>query len=82
MTYLNLQKGSNNAKEMGMRIVGATQALRFTDEMNLEDLANGAETTIGSIKTAGIDLATGKTYAINGTALASTHLTDAANLAT
>jgi hypothetical protein len=82
MTYLQLHKGSTNPKEMGMRIVGTTQALRFTDEMNLEDLANGAETTIGSIKTAGIDLATGKTYAINGTALASTHLTDAANLAT
>ena len=69
MTYLQLQKGSSNGKEMGMRIFGATQALRFTGEMNLEDLAGGAETTIGSIKTAGIDLASGKTYAINGTAL-------------
>ena len=72
LNYLQMRQGSgSNAKEMGLRMFGAEQAILFEDTIQLKDIGTGSYpgTNIGQIKGSGINLISGKTYQINGSNL-------------
>jgi hypothetical protein len=83
LNYLQMRQGSGeNAKEMGLRMYGAEQAILFEDTIQLKDVGEGSYpgTNIGEIKNSGINLISGKTYQINGSQIASANLSDTANI--
>jgi len=72
LNYLQMRQGSgSNATEMGLRMFGDEQAFLFQDTIQLKDVGTGSYpgTNIGQIKGSGINLISGKTYQINGSAL-------------
>ena len=81
INFIRMTQGTSSPKEMGLKMVGATQSLNFTDTLNLLDLGDGDDgTTIGQIKNNGINIISGKTYQINGSQIASANLSDTANI--
>ena len=82
LNYLQMRQGSGgNATEMGLRMFGDEQAFLFQDTIQLKDVGTGSYpgTNIGQIKGSGINLISGKTYQINGSALNFTHLAGSAS---
>ena len=81
INFIRMTQGTSSPKEMGLKMVGATQSLNFTDTLNLLDLGDGDDgTVIGQIKNNGINIISGKTYQINGSQISSANLSNDSNI--